>query len=121
MAKRAKLVDSFEASRIVGPDHSDLEMVNGKVRKIPSDPYGEYCKEMRSERNLYSYFSNVITMSNLINNPIIVLSQNPLMNFNELSHHLSQGWQNLDKGSREKYEGRSDSNKQRYAASVSSQ
>jgi hypothetical protein len=48
-AKRAKIVDIEDASRIVGPSPSQLEMVNGKVRKLPSDPYGEYCKEMRNE------------------------------------------------------------------------
>lgn len=48
-AKRAKIVEAHDASRIVGPSPSQLEMVNGKVRKLPPDPYGEYCKEMRNE------------------------------------------------------------------------
>lgn len=52
-AKKARLlVASEEASRIVGPEPSQLECVNGKVVKLPLDPYGEYCREMRSERTV---------------------------------------------------------------------
>lgn len=49
VAKRPKLFETLDASRIVGSDSSQLEMVNGKVRKVPSDAYGEYCKEMSDE------------------------------------------------------------------------
>lgn len=38
------------------------------------------------------------------------------MSFNELSQKLSQGWQNLSKPCREKYENKAESGKQRYNA-----
>ena len=47
-AKKVKLAEVFESSRIVGPQAARLEMVNGKVKKIP-DSFGEYCKETRNE------------------------------------------------------------------------
>jgi hypothetical protein len=49
LAKKPKLVEIMEASRIVGSSPSLLETVNGKVRKIPADPFGEYCKDVRNE------------------------------------------------------------------------
>ncbi|KAI9553876.1 putative MLH2 [Daphnia sinensis] len=94
VAKKPKLIETMEASRIVGSPPTLLETVNGSVRKIPADPFGEYCKDMRNE----------------------LLSQDPLMSFTELSQHLSHGWKNLDKSSREKYERKAETNKQRYNA-----
>ncbi|XP_057375180.1 PMS1 protein homolog 1-like isoform X2 [Daphnia carinata] len=94
VAKKPKLIETLEASRIVGSPPTLLETVNGSVRKIPPDPFGEYCKDMRSE----------------------LLSQDPLMSFTELSQHLSHSWKNLDKSSREKYERKAETNKQRYNA-----
>lgn len=49
VAKKPKLIETLEASRIVGLSPTLLETVNGSVRKIPPDPFGEYCKEMRNE------------------------------------------------------------------------
>ena len=47
---------------------------------------------------------------------VLVLSQDPLMSFTELTQNLSQSWKNLDKKSREKYENKAETNKQRYNA-----
>ncbi|XP_046453620.1 PMS1 protein homolog 1-like isoform X3 [Daphnia pulex] len=94
LAKKPKLIETMETSRIVGSSPSLLETVNGRVRKIPADPFGEYCKDVRNE----------------------ILSQDPTMSFTELSQNLNNGWKNLDKNSREKYEMRSETNKQRYNA-----
>lgn len=49
LAKKPKLIETMETSRIVGSSPSLLETVNGKVRKIPADPFGEYCKDVRNE------------------------------------------------------------------------
>ena len=38
------------------------------------------------------------------------------MSFTELTQNLSQSWKNLDKKSREKYENKAETNKQRYNA-----
>ena len=85
---------------------------------MPADPFGEYCKEVRSESEFLSV--KILFLWPL---PIIccfffalVLSQDPLMSFTELTQNLSQSWKNLDKKSREKYENKAETNKQRYNA-----
>lgn len=55
LAKKPKLVETMETSRIVGSPSSLLETVNGRVRKIPADPFGEFCKDVRNE-SINSYF-----------------------------------------------------------------
>lgn len=45
---------------------------------------------------------------------LLVISQDPTMSFTELTQHLNNGWKNLDKRSREKYENKAEANKQRY-------
>lgn len=45
-----------------------------------------------------------------------MLSQDPSMSFTDLSQHLSRGWKNLDKSSRESYESKAECNRQRYNA-----
>ena len=54
LAKKPKLVEIEEASKIIGSPSSLLETVNGRVRKMPADPFGEYCKEVRSESEFLS-------------------------------------------------------------------
>lgn len=61
LPKKPKLIEAQEASKIVGSSPSLLETVNGKVRKIPADPFGEYCKEMRNE--CMSFLDNFIFAS----------------------------------------------------------
>lgn len=116
LAKKPKLIETMETSRIVGSSPSLLETVNGRVRKIPADPFGEYCKDVRNESKnpkILIYFDRFFTISRLF---LLVLSQDPTMSFTELSQNLNNGWKNLDKNSREKYETRAETNKQRYNA-----
>ena len=115
-AKRAKVVDIEDASRIVGPSPCQLEMVNGKVRKLPPDPYGEYCKEMRNECKHYITSHFHIFLCKIFILIYLVLSQDPSMSFTDLTQHLSRGWKNLDKSSRENYESKAECNRQRYNA-----
>lgn len=77
LAKKPKLVEVQESLRIVGPQPSLLETVNGKVRKIPPDPFGEYCKEVRNESmfNYYGLFYMCICISKLILSIISSLSR----------------------------------------------
>ena len=42
-------MESEEALKIIGYPAQNLEMVNGKVRRLPSDPYENYCREMSRE------------------------------------------------------------------------
>ena len=49
---------------------------------------------------------------------VIVLSQNPIMTFTELTQQLSQGWKNLDQDGRQQYENKAEVGRQRYGAYV---
>ena len=68
VSKRQKLIDANESLKIVGSStHQRLETSNGRVRKMASDPYEEYCKEMTPECIQVLFFVYPFLFGNFIN------------------------------------------------------
>ena len=53
-SKKPRLAETEDALKIVGSHPRQLETVNGKVRRLPSDPFENYCKAMTMDCNISS-------------------------------------------------------------------